>query len=105
MPQYPLGPRPFGSATSRNITAATVVTGASTQVGGTVYTVAVTVAGSAPGGVYDADTTGGNTAANELAAIPNTVGTYQVNMPYNTGLLIVPGTGQTVSVGYDTITG
>lgn len=104
MPQY-FGPRPFGSTTQRDLSAATVLTGASATVGGTVYTVAVTTAGSTAGSIYDANTTAGNTAANLLAVIPDTVGTYSINMPYNTGLLYEPGTGQVVSIGYDTVTG
>ncbi len=43
-----------------------------------------------------------NTAnVNHVAAWPNTVGSYLVDMPCLNGILIVPGAGQTVAVSYD----
>ncbi|MDE2354165.1 MAG: hypothetical protein KGL17_03990 [Betaproteobacteria bacterium] len=61
----------------------------------------VVVAGSAAGGAYDANTTAGNIAANLIASIPNVVGSYLIDFPIMAGILIVPGTGQTVAVSYD----
>jgi hypothetical protein len=61
----------------------------------------VVVAGSAPGNAYDAATAAGAIAGNLIAVIPNTVGIYLVDFPIQAGILIVPGTGQTVAVSYD----
>ena len=79
-----------------NITSATVVKAAAGQ----VYKVSVIIAGSTPGTLNDTTTTGGATASNEIAVIPNTVGVYDVNWPANTGIVVVPGTGQTVSISW-----
>jgi hypothetical protein len=62
---------------------------------GRVAVISVTVAGSAPGTVYDGAALGATTKP--LCVIPNTVGPFVVNLPTSFGLLIVPGTGQTVS--------
>ena len=80
-----------------DITAATVVKASN----GFVVRVSVLVAGSTTGTVNDSATTGGAAVANEIAVIPNTVGTYAIEFPFANGLTIVPGTGQTVSVSYN----
>lgn len=68
--------------------------------GGRVCVVSVIVAGSAPGFIYDAVKLGDTTKP--LYVIPNTVGVepYLVNLPTNFGIVVVPGTGQTVTVSY-----
>ncbi|MBR8141215.1 hypothetical protein KDW46_02430 [Burkholderia vietnamiensis] len=96
MPQNPIVPRPGGALSALNISAADVVKAAP----GTLWRVSVTTAGSAAGAAYDASATSGNTAANLIAAIPNTVGIYYLEWPCANGILIVPGTGQVVSVSY-----
>lgn len=97
MPQFPIAPSVANANTARTITAATVVK----AVPGTVYSVLVTVAGSTAGAVYDANTTGGAVAANKVASIPDTAGSVVVvNWPCASGILLVPGTGQTLSIAY-----
>lgn len=96
MPQNPIVPRPGGNASRLNITEATVVK----ALPGTCFTVSVTTAGSAAGAVYDAATTGGDTAANLLASLPNEVGVYSLSFPCANGILVVPGTAQVVSVAF-----
>jgi hypothetical protein len=96
MAQYPITPRPGGSLSSLNISAATVVKARP----GTLFRVSVTTAGSAAGAVYDAATTGGNVAANLVAAIPDAAGVIELEWPVANGILIVPGTGQVLSVSY-----
>jgi hypothetical protein len=66
-----------------------------------VQRVQVIVAGSAAGAVYDSNTTSGNTAANQVAVIPNAVGTYLIDMPVGAGICVAPGAGQTLAVSYD----
>lgn len=92
------GPGPFGANNVLNITTATVVK--STQ--GVLWSVSVIVAGSAAGGVYDANTTGGNVQANQVGAIANAVTSQPLAfnwLCYN-GILIVPPTGGAVSVSF-----
>lgn len=38
--------------------------------------------------------------ANQLCAIPNTVGTYEIGAQFSSGLYVTPGTGQSVAVTY-----
>lgn len=96
MPQNPLVPRYGGVNEKLNVTAATVIKATP----GTVFRVSVTTAGSAAGSVYDAATTAGDVAANLVASIPDSVGVIDLTWPCATGILVVPGTGQTVSVSY-----
>jgi hypothetical protein len=76
------------------LTAPTVVKATS----GRIARVSVIVAGSAPGMIYDGATLTATTKP--LDVIPNTVGVYELNMPTSFGLLVVPGSGQTVSGSY-----
>ncbi|MBV8656615.1 MAG: hypothetical protein JO142_02210 [Burkholderiales bacterium] len=59
------------------------------------------VAGSAPGSVNDAATIASAAVANLVYVIPNTVGSVLVDWPCFNGLVVTPGTGQTVAVTYD----
>jgi len=65
---------------------------------GRLCNVVVTTAGSAVGSVYDSVNT--TSPSNKIYVIPNTVGVYTVNFPVNYGIVIVPGTGQVVSVSH-----
>ena len=68
------------------------------QGSGRVAYVNVTVAGTADGALVD-----GNSAAvvaPVLAVIPMAVGSYFINAPYNLGLVVIPGAGQTVTVTF-----
>ena len=94
--QYPLVPRPGGVASALNISAASVIKATP----GTIYRVNVITAGTAPGAVYDATSTTGNTIADEIAPIPNTAGIYYLEWPCLNGIVVAPGTGQVVAVSY-----
>ena len=98
MPQYPI-PTQNVSVSSRklNITAATVVKAAP----GRVIRVQVLVAGSGTGTVNDCLTTGAAAAANQIATIPGVLGPLEVNAACLTGIVVVPGTGQTLAVFYN----
>lgn len=82
-----------GKINSAAITASTSVS----QTSGRVAVVSVTVAGSATGSIYDSATTA---TTRQIYSIPNTVGVYVINIPVSYGILVVPGTGQTVTVSY-----
>lgn len=68
---------------------------------GYVVAVAVIVAGTLPGTVNDAASTGAAAPANQVAVIPNTVGQVGVNFPVAAGIVVVPGTGQTLAVTFN----
>jgi hypothetical protein len=89
-----------GTSSASGITTATVVKGSA----GRLIRIAVGVAGSAPGAVYDASSitgiTLGTTTKGLIAAIPNAVGSVTINSAVNTGIAIFPGSGQVLSVVY-----
>jgi hypothetical protein len=84
-----------------DITAATVVKAGAGRAG----TLSVVVGGTGAGGIYDSLTTASLTAANQLAVIPTLttaqISTLKVDMPFTNGLVVSPGTGQTVAVSYE----
>jgi hypothetical protein len=71
-----------------------------TSGGGRLMVISVLVAGTVPGAAHDTDDTTKVGAQNKIAVIPNTVGVYQIGFPLKNGLVIVPGTGQTVAVSW-----
>jgi hypothetical protein len=89
--------RSIGTQTSLTVTATTVIfTGA-----GYLVNFSVVVAGSAAGTIYNATNTSPN-ASNALCATPTTVGVYAAGQVFNSGLVIEPGTGQSINVTYST---
>jgi len=85
-----------GQKTTLNITTATVVKAAPGQ----VFTATVVVAGSSPGTINDCLTTGAAAAANQIATLPNAVNSQQLNFSCLVGIVVVPGTGQTVALSF-----
>lgn len=83
-----------GARVAAGITASTVVSTAP----GRVATVSIVVGGSAVGYIYDANATGVTTAP--LYAIPTTAGVVMLNLPVVNGIVVAPGTGQTVTISY-----
>lgn len=83
-----------GARILQNITSAAVVNNAA----GRLAVVTVTTAGTTTGIIYDADATGITTRP--IYIIPNTVGVVFVNLPVVYGIVVVPGTGQAVTVSY-----
>ncbi len=83
-----------GTTTVNTINAATLVrTGA-----GRLCRVSITTAGSTNGTIYDSTSTGAPT--HPIWAIPATLGLVDVSIPVTTGIVVVPGTGQVVTVTY-----
>jgi hypothetical protein len=87
---------PGGNRAALDVTAATALKATP----GICVSVTVVVAGSTVGTVNDVATTGAAAAANQFGTIPNTVGTYTFNWPCGTGIVVVPGTGQTLAVSF-----
>jgi hypothetical protein len=67
---------------------------------GVLATVSVIVAGTTAGTLNDIDSVGNVATANVFFTIPNSVGIWQMFWPFNNGLVVVPGTGQTVAVSW-----
>ena len=76
-----------------NLTAATALRTSAVK----VVRFSVVVAGTA-GGLFDAPATGTGTAGKQIAVVPATVGVYELNWPCSSGLVVVPGTSQTIAV-------
>ena len=85
-----------GAVNAANISSPTVVKTSA----GRIASVSVLTAGSATGLIYDGATLTATTKP--VYVIPTSVGTepYVVNMPLSFGLLVVPGSGQVVTVSY-----
>ena len=80
-----------------NITSATAVKAAPGRIG----SISVLVAGSGEGGLYDHATTSGVAAANQISTILNTEGVYKIDFSAAVGIVVVPGTGQTVAISWE----
>ena len=83
-----------GAQNAPNITTTTLVA----MQAGRLCTVSVIAGGSATGSIYDSNSVGGTTRP--LYVIPTTVGVYRVNLPTTYGILVAPGTGQTVTISF-----
>ena len=68
---------------------------------GVLYRVSVTTAGTTTGAIYDTNATGSIGASNLVAVIPEAVGVYEFIWPCQTGIVVVPGTSQVLSVSYE----
>jgi hypothetical protein len=80
-----------------NITSSTLVKPTS----GMLVGFAVTVFGSGAGTINDAASTGAAAASNAMVALPTTASsTTYFPMQFKNGLVVVPGTGQTITVSY-----
>ena len=85
-----------GTQSVFNITANTLV-----KVGaGRAFVITVVVAGSGAGSVHDIDTIGAAAAANQFYATPVAVGSFDASWPLLKGLVVKPGTGQTIAISY-----
>jgi len=84
------------TVTSATVTSSTLVIAGS----GRLLSFSVVVAGSASGLIHNAGTPTGGSASNALVATPTTLGVYAANMVFTNGLVVVPGTGQSINVTY-----
>ena len=88
--------RSLGTQTSTTVTAATVIYANP----GYLVNFSVTVAGTTVGTIYNTTTTTTTAATNALCVVPNAVGITKVGQVFNAGLVVVPGTGQSINVTY-----
>lgn len=84
------------ASTSSTVTSSTlVVAGAGTLLG-----FSVVVPGTTSGLIHNSATTGGASASNALTLTPTTGGFFGAVLKFSNGLVIVPGTGQSINVTY-----
>lgn len=83
-----------GQSSVTGIAAATLVKSGQ----GRLVIVIVTTASSATGAIYDVSVA--TSTANLIYTIPATVGVYPIGIAINYGIVVAPGSGMTVAVGY-----
>lgn len=83
-----------GSTNTADISVATLVKNGV----GRLARVSITTAGSGNGAIYDVNSV--SSTLRKIYTIPNTIGVIEVNFPMNYGIVVVPGTGQVLSVSY-----
>jgi hypothetical protein len=67
---------------------------------GRIVTVSVVIPGTANGAIYDVAGVSLTAVSNQIGVIPAMIGPYVYNIPFSNGLVVSPGTGQTVTVSY-----
>lgn len=87
-----------GQYTSQTVSSSTVVYSGA----GRLVNVIVVEAGTSSGYVYNLASASSPAIANAILPLPNSVGVYPVGAKFDTGIVIVPGTGQSVNVTYST---
>ena len=88
--------RGLGTQTSITVTAATLIFNGP----GYLVSFSVVVAGSTAGTISNTNAVATVAASNALCTIPATVGIVKVGQVFSTGLVVTPGTGQSVNVTY-----
>ena len=88
--------RALGIVTSQTVTSATVIT----STAGYLVNFSVVVAGSSAGTIYNFNSTTSPPATSALCTVPATVGVVKTGQVFTSGLVIVPGTGQSINVTY-----
>jgi hypothetical protein len=83
-------------ATALNISSPRVLKNA----GGTVLAVSVIAPGHAPATLHDCATAAAADVSNQVGTVPAAAGTYQINFPCATGVVVVPGAGQVLAVSF-----
>jgi len=88
--------RGFGTQTSITVTAATLIYNGP----GYLVSFSIVVAGSGAGTINNASTIAGAAAANALCTTPFTVGVFKTGQIFSNGLVVIPGSGQSINVTY-----
>ena len=97
MPQTPYALPAGGTLNSLVISANTVVKGSTGQ----VCTVNILTAGTTSGAIHDCTTSGAATSGNVTMVLPNTVGATYAPFKHSSGITVIPGSGQVLSVSYE----
>jgi hypothetical protein len=88
--------RGMGTQTSVTVTASTLVFNGA----GYLVNFSVVVAGTGVGTINNASSTANAAASNALCATPTVVGVFKAGQVFSNGLVIIPGTGQSINVTY-----
>jgi hypothetical protein len=88
--------RSLGTQTSVTVTAATVIYIGS----GYLVNFSVVVAGSTAGTINNANSIASVAAANALCVVPNSVGITKAGQIFSSGIVVTPGTGQSINITY-----
>lgn len=83
-----------GSTNAANISSPTVIKAAA----GRVATISILTAGTAVGYIYDATTV--SDTSKPIVPLLNYAGVYSAPVAFNFGIVVSPGAGQLVSVGF-----
>ena len=86
-----------GRLSTLNITSGTLVK----PTPGRVFKVSVVVAGSGAGTVNDVAAVASAASTNQIGTTPTAVGTVDFNWPCANGIVVVPGSGQTVAITWE----
>lgn len=86
-----------GRLSTLNITTPTVIKATN----GRLFKVSVIVGGAGAGTLNDCTTTAAAAAANQIGTAPTTIGTFDFDWPMQTGIVVVPGSGQTLAVTWE----
>ena len=87
--------RVSGQVVANNVTAATII-----KLGPGRCAMVSVLSGTNPATIHDTTTTGAAAIGNQIAAVPGTVGTYLIDMPFYSGLVVVPGVTTPLAVSY-----
>ena len=82
--------------TSQTVTVATLIVAGK----GRLFGYSVVVVGTTEGTINDTGTVAAAAAANALSTMLKATGWYPVNMVFDDGLVVTPGTGQSVNLTY-----
>ncbi len=83
-----------GLQNSTNVSSTTLVKSGT----GRLAMVSIVVSGSGNGTIYDSSSAA--SLSNPIFVIPNTPGVIFANLPISNGIVVVPGSGQTVTVSF-----
>jgi len=87
-----------GQFTSQTISSPTVIYSGA----GRLVSFIVVAAGSSTGYIYNLASVASTPLSSALVPVPNSLGVYQVGAKFDSGLAVVPGTGQSFNVTYST---
>jgi len=93
----------FQSISIQNPTATSATVSTSTLIiagRGRLIDFSVVVAGTTTGLIYNTGTPSSGVLANALVTTPMTLGVYDANMIFTDGIVVAPGTGQSINVTY-----
>lgn len=87
-----------GQYTSKTVSTSTVIYSGA----GRLVNVIIVSAGTTTGYIYNLASSSSPTIDNAIVPLPNVIGVYSIGAKFDTGIVVVPGSGQFVNVTYST---